>query len=79
LIFLDSANTGAKQALPESSLRNYLKTRQKRQESKKREKPVKNQSKIGEDTLFCAGYMVVITSLGSEYSGEEILYLYKSR
>lgn len=40
---------------------------------------VKNQQKIGQDTLFCAGWLVLITSLGAEYCGEEIVYLYKSR
>jgi len=39
----------------------------------------KKQQKIGRDTLFCAGWIVLITSLGAEYSGEEIVYLYKSR
>lgn len=46
---------------------------------RKKRKACKNRNQITEDTLFCAGYMVVITSLGVEYSGEEILYLYKSR
>lgn len=40
---------------------------------------VKNQQKIGRDTLFCAGWLVLITSLSAEYCGEEIVYLYKSR
>lgn len=39
----------------------------------------KKQRKIRQDTLFCAGWIVLITSLGAEYSGEEIVYLYKSR
>lgn len=51
---------------------------QKARKRKKR-KACKNQNQITEDTLFCAGYMVVITSLGAEYSGEEILNLYRSR
>ena len=46
---------------------------------RKKTKASKNQNRIKEDTLFCAGYMVIITSLGAEYCGEEILYLYKSR
>ncbi len=28
---------------------------------------------------MCAGWIVLITSLGAEYSGEEIVHLYKSR
>lgn len=51
---------------------------QKARKRKKR-KASKNQNQITQDTLFCAGYIVVITSLGVEYCGEEILYLYKSR
>lgn len=39
----------------------------------------KNQQKIRQDTLLCAGWVVLITSLGAEYSGEEIVYLYTSR
>ena len=46
---------------------------------RKRRKASKNQKSITQDTLFCAGYVVVITTLGAEYSGEEILYLYRSR
>lgn len=46
---------------------------------RKKRKASKNQRKITEDTLFYAGYIVVITSLGVEYSGEEILHLYRSR
>lgn len=46
---------------------------------RKRRKSSKNQWRLTEDTLFCAGYVVVITSLGTEYSGEEILSLYRSR
>lgn len=48
-------------------------------QKRRKKKAVKSQRKITEDTLFCAGYMVVITSLGAEYSGEEILHLYRSR
>ncbi len=29
--------------------------------------------------MFCAGWIVVVTSLGMEYCSEEILYLYRSR
>lgn len=46
---------------------------------RKRRKASKNQKSITQDTLFCAGYIVVATTLGAEYSGEEILYLYRSR
>lgn len=46
---------------------------------KKQRKAVKNQRSITQDTLFCAGYIVLITTLGAEYSGEEILHLYRSR
>lgn len=46
---------------------------------RKRRKASKNQQRIGTDTLLCAGWVIVITSLGTEYSGEEILHLYKSR
>jgi len=46
---------------------------------RKRRKASKNQKTITQDTLFCAGYVVVITTLGAEYSGEEILHLYRSR
>lgn len=51
----------------------------KKSQKRKKRKASKNQRKITEDTLFCAGYVVVITSLGAEYSGEEILHLYRSR
>lgn len=59
------------QKLPEEEAR-------KARERKKR-KASKNQSRITQDTLYCAGWIVVITTLGAEYSGEEILYLYRSR
>lgn len=39
----------------------------------------RKQNYITEETLFCAGWMVVITSLGTEYCVEEILHLYRSR
>lgn len=57
--------------LPEEQAREARKRKQK--------KASKNQSKIKQDTLFCAGWVVVITTLGAEYSGEEILYLYRCR
>ena len=55
-----------------------------KEETEKARKRKKNtasrkQNQITEDTLFCAGWIVVITSLGIEYCGEEILYLYRSR
>lgn len=46
---------------------------------RKTRKASKNQRQIRTDTLLCAGWVTVITSLGSEYSGEEILHLYRSR
>ena len=52
---------------------------QEKSQKRRKKKAVKSQRKITEDTLFCAGYIVVITSLGAEYCGEEILYLYRSR
>lgn len=45
---------------------------------RKKRQASKNQGQITEDTLFCAGYIVLITSLGAEYCGEEIVYLYRS-
>lgn len=51
---------------------------EKSQKRRKR-KASKNQRKITEDTLLCARYIVVATSLSVEYSGEEILHLYRSR
>lgn len=51
------------------------------EKSRKRKKKTasRKQNQITEETLFCAGWMVVITSLGTEYCGEEILHLYRSR
>ncbi len=46
---------------------------------RKKRKASKNQGCIREDTLLCAGWTVVITSLGAEYCGEEIMHLYRSR
>lgn len=59
------------QKLPEEQAEKARK-RKKRQASK-------SQRQITEETLLCAGYIVVITSLGAEYCGEEIIYLYRSR
>ena len=42
-------------------------------------KASKTQHRIGAETLLSAGWMMVITSLGAEYSGEEIVCLYRSR
>lgn len=42
-------------------------------------KASKNQRQIQAETLFSAGWITVVTSLGAEYSGEEILHLYMSR
>ncbi len=42
-------------------------------------KASKNQPQVGSDTLLCAGWVTVITSLGAEHCGEEILHLYRSR
>ena len=51
------------------------------EKSRKRKKrtAVRKQNQITEETLFCAGWIVVITSLGAGYCGEEIFYLYRSR
>ena len=46
---------------------------------RKKRTAVRKQKQITDDTLFCAGWMVVITSLGAGYCGEEILHLYRSR
>ena len=46
---------------------------------RKTRKASKNQHQIAADTLLCAGWVIVITSLGAEYCGEEILHLYRSR
>lgn len=46
---------------------------------RKTSKASKNQRRIGSETLLCAGWVCVITSLGAEYCGEEILHLYRSR
>ena len=59
------------QKLPEEQACKSKKRRQKR--------AAKKQNRITQDTLFCAGWIVVITTLGAEYSGEEILHLYRSR
>ena len=51
------------------------------EKARKRKKSTasRKQNQITEDTLFCAGWIVVVTSLGIEYCGEEIIHLYKSR
>ncbi len=51
------------------------------EKSRKRKKRTasRKQNQITEETLFCVGWIVVITSLGTEYCGEEILHLYRSR
>lgn len=46
---------------------------------RKKRTAIRKQKQITDDTLFCAGWMVVITSLGAGYCGEEILHLYRSR
>lgn len=53
----------------------------KAKEARKRKlrKASKNQYKLREESLFYAGYMMLITSLGIEYGKEEIVHLYRSR
>ena len=46
---------------------------------RKTRKASKNQRRIQAETLFSAGWITVVTSLSAEYSGEEILHLYRSR
>ena len=46
---------------------------------RKTRKASKNQHQIQAETLLSAGWITVVTSLGAEYSGEEILHLYRSR
>lgn len=46
---------------------------------RKRRKASKNQYKLREKTLFYAGYLILMTSLGVEYGKEEIVHLYRSR
>ena len=46
---------------------------------RKQRKAQKNGSRIKEETLFYADYVILITSLGAEYDREEVLYLYRSR
>ena len=46
---------------------------------RKKKTALRKRQEITDDTLFCAGWVVVITSLGTEYCGEEILHLYRSR
>lgn len=51
----------------------------KKARKRTKHRATKNQQEIGLDTIFCAGWIVLITSLGAEYCGEEILHLYRSR
>ena len=55
------------------------KEKAKQAQKRKYQKAQKNQSQLQEDTLFFANYLIVVTSLGIEYSAEEILYWYQSR
>lgn len=72
-------NYGKKSAFVRVIAQKLPKEQAEKARQRKKRKVSKNQYRITEETLFCAGWMVVITSLGIEYSGEEILYLYKSR
>ena len=51
------------------------------EKSRKRKKStaLRKQNQITEETLFCAGWIVLVTSLGTGYCSEEILYLYRNR
>lgn len=55
--------------------------KEKAGQARKRKKNTasRKQYKITKDTLFCSGWIVIITSLGIEYCAGEILYLYRSR
>lgn len=55
------------------------KEQEKKARKRKLRKAKKNQQQIKEDTLFYAGYLILITSLGVEYCAEEIFHLYQSR
>ncbi|KAI4447651.1 hypothetical protein C823_002170 [Eubacterium plexicaudatum ASF492] len=46
---------------------------------RKTRKASKNQHRIQAETLLGAGWITLVTSLGAEYCGEEILHLYRSR
>lgn len=46
---------------------------------RKQRKASKNQYQLQEKSLFFAGYMIVITSLGVKHGREEILELYHGR
>lgn len=48
-------------------------------QKRKQRKAQKNGSKIKEETLLYAKYVILITSLGAEYDREEILELYRNR
>lgn len=78
-MFSVSANIRRKHLLSGSLHTGLGLVRQQKPGNEKSKKASKNQHQIGEDTLFCAGWLTVITSLGAEYCGEEILHLYRSR
>ena len=46
---------------------------------RKTQKASKNQHQIQAETLLSAGWITLVTSLGKEYCGEEIIHLYRSR
>ena len=46
---------------------------------RKTRKASKNQHQIQAETLLSAGWPTLVTSLGAEYCGEEIIHLYRSR
>ncbi len=46
---------------------------------RKTRKASKNQHQIQAETLLSAGWITLVTSLGKEYCGEEIIHLYRSR
>ncbi len=46
---------------------------------RKTRKASKNQHRLQAETLLGAGWITLVTSLGAEYCGEEILHLYRSR
>ena len=56
-------------------------TKGQAEKTRKRKKRTasRKQNQITEETLFCAGWIVLVTSLGMEYCGGEILYMYRSR
>lgn len=46
---------------------------------RKRKKASRNQNTLSPDTLFCAGWIVLIPTLGKEHGVEEIVSFYRSR